>query len=135
MELSNVRQFLDLSNVRQFLIERAGLTQETISKGSFDAEFETILGALIDIHRGKEVLYGNYIKTHGSEPETFSIVQHFCDMKRKYIRAENFVKIKSEKEFDIDLVELIDTYSDLAVYAAMGVQLLIHLKQRKTNDE
>lgn len=122
------------AEIKSLLLRRAGLTVDEVSKGKSDPSFENLMNVLSDIHRGKEVLYGSYLETHGSEPENFCLVSHFCDMKRKYVRAENIVKIKSEGG-DVGLIELLDTYSDLAVYAVMGVQMIIHLQQRKLKQE
>ena len=124
---------LSEQQITQLLVQRAGLTPADVEMGKPDFQFESILRGLVDIHRGKEVLYGNYMETHGSEPENFCLVQHFCDTKRKYVRAENFVKLKSDGK-DLDLMQLLDTYSDLAVYAAMGIQLTLHLIERKKNE-
>lgn len=115
------------------LVGRAGLTKQDVAMGKPDEVFENILEALVQIHRGKEVLYGNYMETHGSEPENFCLIQHFCDLKRKYVRAENFVKLKAEGK-PLDLNQLVDTYSDLAVYAAMGIQLTYHLMDERKKD-
>lgn len=120
---------IDQESIRKLIVERAGLTQKDIEQGKPDQVFETIVAALVDVHRGKEVLYGNYMETHGSEPENFCIIQHFCDTKRKYVRSENFVKLKADNK-DVELVQLLDTYADMAVYSIMGVQLIMHLMTR-----
>lgn len=117
-------------DMRAKLLERAGLTEEMVSRGKVDYAFEEILEAMREIHRGKEVLYGNYMETHGDEGETFSLIQHFCDTKRKYVRAENFVKQQADGG-NISLDELLDTYCDLAVYSIIGVQLIFHLLEKR----
>lgn len=114
---------------RILLLQRAGITDELLEVGEVDQLFEKILEALGAIHRGKEALYGNYLETHGDEPTNFALVQHFCDLKRKFVRAENFVKKRLDGQ-NISLVEMLDTYSDMAVYGAMGVQLCLHLMTR-----
>ena len=119
------------SLVRKLIIDRAGLSQAEVAAGKADPDFEAIVDALVDVHRGKEVLYGNYMETHGSEPENFCLIQHFCDTKRKYVRAENFVKLKADNK-SVELVQLLDTYADMAVYSIMGVQMVMHLMNRKT---
>lgn len=124
---------MDKSHIIDTLVERAGLSFNDVVMGAHDPDFEAITEAMIQIHRGKEVLYGNYLKTHGSEPAKFSLIQHFCDTKRKYVRAENFIKLHSEDKAP-SLEQLMDTYSDLAVYAIMGVQLVFHLMAREDKE-
>lgn len=118
-----------------FLVKRSGLTDEEIAKGKPDLNFERILKGLCDIHRGKEALYGNYLETHGKDPDAFFLTQHFCDLKRKYVRAENFIKQFDPKDKDgIQLEQLIDTYSDMAVYAVMGIQAVFHIINRRVDE-
>lgn len=119
--------------LRDELIARAGIDSRTIDMGRPDDMFNSILDALRDIHRGKEVLYGDYLKTHGSEPDQFFLTQHFCDLKRKYVRADNFIKRYIEDKNSISLDQLLDTYSDLAVYAIMGIQCINHVMERAQN--
>lgn len=119
-------------NIADLMIERAGLSSKILSHSVSDPQFDLILQGIRQIHNGKEVLYGQYIKTHGEDPKLFALMEHFADIKRKFIRAETFLK-KSMSGHDIDLVELFDTYVDIAVYGALGVQLLSHL-MRKQNE-
>lgn len=112
------------------LIKRAGLTIDMVEKGKRDHYFEEILDGLEMVHRGKEVLYGRYLEIHGSDPQMFALMEHFADLKRKYVRAEHFMK-HSMEGVEIDILELYDTYTDMAVYAAMGVQLIEHLMERE----
>lgn len=120
----------DPSTIRGFealyelLLKRAGLSPEHIAKGRDDAEFRAILEALAAIRRGKEVLYGDYMQTHGESPT--ALVEHYCDVKRKFVRAQGFVAKRLEGD-KIDLHELLDTYSDLAVYSVLGIKLLRHM--------
>lgn len=111
------------------LISRAGLSKEMIEKGRDDLRFINVMQAMEQIHKGKEVLYGNYLETHGRDPELFALMEHFADLKRKYIRAETFIKKRADGD-DIPLLELLDTYMDMSVYAAMGVDLIRHLMER-----
>ncbi len=114
--------------------DRAGVTSMLAQASPPSEDFVAILEGMKDIHRAKTILYGNYIKTHGSDPQLFALMEHFSDIKRKYVRAEHFMKlVMSGKDMSTD--ELFDTYSDLAVYAAMGVQLLIHLGERDQNEQ
>ena len=114
--------------------DMAGVTSTLAQAGPPNEDFVAILEGMKDIHRAKTVLYGDYLKTHGSDPQLFALMEHFADIKRKYVRAENFMKlVMSGKDMSTD--ELFDTYSDLAVYAAMGVQLLIHLGERDQNEQ
>ncbi len=112
------------------MIERSGLTSEIIDKGAPDPRFSKILSGMTHIHKGKEVLYGSYLETHGDDPELFALMEHFADLKRKYIRAEHFMKKRMEGQ-DIELEELFDTYSDMAVYAAMGIDLIYYIMEQK----
>lgn len=117
------------------LIERAGLTNDIMAKAKINSDFEAITDVLKDIHAGKSVLYGDYMKTHGADSENWGIIQHFLDLKRKYVRAENFVDRKVNGE-DIELEEMLDTYSDMAVYSIMGVQIIFkYIKERDEKDE
>ncbi len=119
-----------MMDVTCLMIERAGLTTEIIMKGTEDPRLEKVLHAMGVIHKGKEVLYGSYLETHGDDPELFALMEHFADLKRKYIRAEHFMKKRMEGQ-DIELEELFDTYSDMAVYAAMGIDLIYHIMEKK----
>lgn len=111
------------------MVNRAGLTVDISVRSKNDRTFDAIISGLKRIHDGKEVLYGNYIETHGKDPELFALMEHFADLKRKYIRAEHIMKRLAKGEI-INKMELFDTYSDMAVYAVMGIQLLIHLEER-----
>lgn len=115
------------------LLERAGVNSELISAGMDDPIFEDILEAMKLIHKGKEALYGQYVYTHGNDPTMFALMEHFADLKRKYIRSEQFMKQRMSG-VNIDMAELLDTYSDMAVYAAMGVQLVHHLIKRDSRE-
>lgn len=81
------------------------------------------------IHAAKAVHYGDYIKTHGDETPQLFAVQHFCDIKRKYVRAKTFVERMTRGE-QVDFTDLLDTYSDLAVYAIMGLQMAFHCREK-----
>lgn len=122
------RTFVD---IRELLFARAGLKPRMTELGEEDKMFNAIAETLIAIHRGKEVLYGNYLETHGKEPPQFFLTQHFCDVKRKYVRAENFIRRYVQDKDSIPLEELLDTYSDIAVYAIMGIQAIVKVM----NDE
>lgn len=111
------------------MVNRAGITVDISTKSKVDHTFDAIVEGMIKIHESKQVLYGNYIETHGKDPELFALMEHFCDIKRKYVRAEHYMKRIMIGEH-IDKNQLFDTYSDMAVYAAMGIQLLIHLEER-----
>lgn len=119
----------------QLMIERAGLSHKIIDQGKEDENFLSILHGMALIHKGKEVLYGNYMKTHGNDPENFALMEHYADIKRKWIRADNFMRKRMSGDESIDLMELLDTYSDIAVYAAMGAQLILHLAHRHVHGE
>jgi hypothetical protein len=111
------------------LLKRAGLMPDLIAKGATDAEFSGILEALEAIHRGKEVLYGNYLETHGNSPT--ALVEHFADVKRKWVRYQNFVAKRMGGD-KMDYHELMDTLSDMAVYSVMGIQLVRLLIEKES---
>lgn len=98
-----------------------------------DIKFFSLALALGEIHSAKGKLYGNYIETHGSEPELMSLTQHFCDIKRKFVRAENYIRLRNEGD-KIPLDDLLDTYSDLAVYGIMGLELIFHILERDSGE-
>jgi len=115
--------------MRHDLIQRAGLTEAILQISKKNPKFKEILETMEIIYNGKQVLYGDYLETHGSDPTNLAIAEHYCDIKRKYVRADSAVKkILSGENIDID--ELTDTYLDLAVYGAIGVMLIDHLKER-----
>ena len=114
--------------LREQLIAMASITADDISAGEADIVFDEILVTLRDIHRGKGVLYGDYIKTHGSAKLTMAAIQHFCDIKRKFVRAENIVNDLSEIRDETRIRALLDTYCDMAVYAIMGIHLVAQKK-------
>ena len=113
------------------LLKRAGLDFE--AGGVINPEFEKILEAMLWIHTGKSIQYGDYIKTHGSDPIDFCLMEHYADVKRKFVRADNFLRQKLSGG-KIPIEELLDTYTDLAVYGALGVQLVMHLMEREKNE-
>lgn len=116
---------------RELLLKRAGLTPAMVQRGKTDEFFTVVMDALSDIYKGKQVLYGNYLETHGGDPTQFALMEHFSDIKRKYVRAQAFMKEYFNGSHDMPLDELLDTYSDLAVYGAIGVQLVLHLIARE----
>lgn len=116
---------------KDILLKRAGIPEKTLHNSySPDPDFTMIMDALKRIHTFKGELYGDYQETHGNQPAMMALIEHHCDMKRKAIRAQNFIS-KMASGDPVDLDDLLDTYSDLAVYAAMGVQLIFHLKDRE----
>ena len=120
----------ELNALYSKLIARAGLSTDDVKRGMGNEHFNTIISALSDIHAGKQVLYGDYIKNNGSDAPIFCLMSHFFDIKRKYIRSENFIKdAAAGKKHNIN--SLIDTYSDMAVYAILGIQLIVHLDKRR----
>jgi len=119
-----IAKIADAERLAKMLTDRAGLSTEMIQRGVPDEQFENICNALKQIHRGKEVLYGNYLETHGGDPTNFALMEHFADFKRKYVRAEIYIKKRLEGDVH-DLSQLLDTYSDAAVYALMGIQMCL----------
>jgi hypothetical protein len=117
--------------LRDHLVERSGLTSDIILRSQPDLYFKAILEAMETIKNGKEVLYGDYMQVHGGDPELFALMEHFADVKRKFVRAQEYMK-KRANGADIAMVELLDTYIDMAVYGALGVRLVAHLMERKT---
>lgn len=119
---------MNTHQLTKLILQRSGLSDEMVMKGKSDMQFDAILQALSDVHKGKEVLYGSYLETHGEDPKIFSLVTHYADIKRKFVRVENIIKAMS-KDKDISIDELLDTYADMAVYAVMGIQLINHHKE------
>lgn len=117
-------------SVQFLLLKRAGLSEADVAAGRTDNLFNDIADILKDIHKGKEVLYGDYLITHGSDSDKLFLLQHFCDLKRKYVRYENYSKRVLENK-DVDIYELLDTLSDLAVYSIMGLQMVDELLKRE----
>ena len=125
---------IDLDNglqVVRLTMERAGLTNEVIELATPDNRFDNIVEALRAVHQGKGVLYGNYIETHGTGPELWCLMGHYMDLKRKGIRAEQFMQKRCAGDV-VPIEELLDTYADMAVYAMLGIQLIIHLNNKVT---
>ena len=114
-------------NIKELIIKRSELLPKDIADGKDDLLFDEILRAMRDVHRGKENIYGNYLETHDDEEIATRLLQHFFDVKRKYIRASNFLAKNPMNLDKIDCTQLLDTYMDLAIYSVMGVQLLLHL--------
>lgn len=109
------------------LVARASLTDAIVAKGKSDPDFDSILQGLSAIHKGKEVGYGSYKKANESVPVDFRIIFHYADMRRKFIRLENLAMQATKKDGGVDFFDLLDTYSDLAVYAAMGLQMIFDI--------
>ncbi len=119
-------------DIKQKLIEKSGLTQKEIDSGTNDEDIRIIMDALLEIRQGKEFLHGNYVNTHGQDDYKYALMQHFMDTKRKYLRADHFIKKLISEGEDPDIELLYDTYADLALYAILGVQLVKHLEQRQS---
>lgn len=113
------------------LFKRAGIDTLKDFGGTSDDIFRSITNVILDIHGDKSFLYGNYIETHGNDPELMCLFEHFSDLKRKFVRAENYIRKRADG-VNIDIEELLDTYLDLAVYGALGVQLILHLRRRQS---
>lgn len=111
---------------RRELEQRAGVHEDAQEASTEEcAEFNSLADTLCRIHAVKANHYGDYLKTHGDETKELFAVQHFCDIKRKYVRAKNFIERMTRGE-SVDFHDLLDTYSDLAVYAVMGLQMAFH---------
>lgn len=118
------------------LIKKSGLTTDQIYKQSVDFQFGAILHTLQKIHTGKAVLYGDYIKTHGNQNDLLCLMQLFADMKRKWLRFENWIDIATdENQQTLSQDELLDTFSDLAVYSVMAIQMLDYLEKKRNENE
>lgn len=92
-------------------------------------QFNMLVSCLMNIYSAKAVHYGSYIKTHGDDSPQLFAVEHFCDIKRKYVRAKTFIERMTRGEL-VDFTDLLDTYSDLAVYAVMGLQMVFHCREK-----
>lgn len=110
-------------DIVETLVHQADLSREVLDCATNDHEFLKVLHGLEQIHNGKGVLYGNYLETHGQGNELLCLTEHFCDMKRKYIRADHYIKQRFNDN-NLPLTELLKSYSDLAVYAMLGLQLV-----------
>lgn len=113
-----------LAKIAEELIRRAGLSTDLISGGDPRPSFDAVLIAMSKIRRGKEALYGSFIENKKGDSVNFALIGHFVDMRRKWARANTFIQGKFEEDKDFEIEELLDTYIDLAVYAALGVQLI-----------
>ena len=117
------------------IVALSHLTPEELETGIADPEMEHIFQAFLMIHKGKQALYGNYIDTHGSKPTQRALIQHWCDMERKYTRANNIIDKMSSGEMPFDANRMIECYTDIAIYATIGVQLVYHLQHREQRGE
>lgn len=121
------------TNIRDNLIKFSGMSTEEINQASKvkqDQDFEMIIETLKEIHRAKGVLYGNYIETHGCDPELLALTEHYADVKRKFVRADNYMKQRHNGK-DLSPTLLIDTYMDMAVYSILGIQLAMEKAERR----
>lgn len=117
------------------LMRRASVVPEAPEAETDEQQqFRALANALVSIHGAKAVHYGDYLKTHGDESVQLFAVQHFCDIKRKYVRAKTFIERMTRGE-KIDFTDLLDTYSDLAVYAIMGLQMAFHCRDKSAYPE
>ena len=114
--------------VHEILLERSGLSERDVMEGKIDITFELIATMLTKIHQGKSVLYGDYIKTHADDNYKLGFTQHYCDIKRKWVRYDNFIRLLSDDKYP-DRLELVDTLADMAVYAIIGLQLIDHYNE------
>lgn len=113
---------------------RAGVHPDALESDSEEVfEFNSFANAMCSIHAAKAIHYGDYLKTHGDESVELFAVQHFCDIKRKYVRAKTFIERMTRGE-SVDFTDLLDTYSDLAVYAVMGLQMAFHCREKTQVD-
>lgn len=129
----------DLPELSQELLKRAGITDELLAASKKpDVEFEEIVDTLKLIHQGKAVLYGNYIESHKNDGDLLMLVEHYADLKRKYVRVDNFVKKMVNEGEKISYEEQLDSFSDLAVYSLLGIQVALYLRKKermeKTSD-
>lgn len=113
------------------LLRRASIHEDAREADTEEtSQFNYMLEAIKRIHHVKALGYGDYIKTHGDESKELFATQHFCDIKRKYVRAKNFIERMTRGE-TVDFHDLLDTYSDLAVYAVMGLQMAFHVIEKE----
>ena len=111
------------------LIEKlSGVEQLEFDLKDVNPEFVAIVEKLISVHAGKSLLYGDYIDNR-DEKDSVAIFEHYNDIKRKFIRVENFYTRTVIGE-QVDIKELIDTYTDLAVYSILGLQLIFHIMEK-----
>ena len=113
------------------MLRRAGLTNDIIRLGIEDEHFREVLETMLTIHTGKQVLYGDYQEKHGDEPRLFSLMLIYSDIKRKFTRIENYMLAAAAGKTTIPVEELLDTYMDIAVYGAMGVELIQNMLEKE----
>lgn len=125
-------------DVEELIYKHSGLPDSLLNDDSRiepQGKMGQILGALYHVHRGKGVLYGNFINNKKNSPELLAIIEHYCDIKRKWVRINNIIHklsnfgpqnpVEEISESDLKLA-LFETYTDLAVYSAMGLELIHH---------
>lgn len=120
-----------INHKRRELEQRAGVHEDAQEASTEEcAEFNSLADTLCRIHAVKAIHYGDYLKTHGDETKELFATQHFCDIKRKYVRAKTFIERMTRGE-TVDFHDLLDTYSDLAVYAVMGLQMAFSVIEKE----
>lgn len=112
------------------LLTRASIHPDAVGAETMETkEFKELVDALQRIYAVKATHYGSYIATHGQDSPQLFATEHFCDIKRKYVRAKTFIERMTRGEV-VDFTDLLDTYSDLAVYAIMGLQMAFHCREK-----
>ena len=122
---------MDTYDQGSLILSKSGVTDSSpqVSHSEEHHQYAVFSDVLVKIHGAKAVQYGDYLKTHGDETSQLFAMQHFCDIKRKYVRAKVFMERMARGE-DVNFEELLDTYSDLAVYAIMGLQMAFHCMEK-----
>jgi len=127
---------MDTYDQGSLILSKSGVTDSSpqVSHSEEHHQYAVFSDVLVKIHGAKAVQYGDYLKTHGDETSQLFAMQHFCDIKRKYVRAKVFMERMARGE-DVNFEDLLDTYSDLAVYAIMGLQMAFHCMEKTEQPE
>lgn len=111
-------------NIREVLLKRAGIEMHNHQPNLIiESDLLHIVEALLDIHRIKGQVYGDYVRNKFQEGKDTALFAHFIDIQRKFMRAKN-INIMLMKGQHHDRDDLFDTYSDLAVYSILGILLI-----------
>lgn len=111
---------------RQFILGAAGVdpSQLPLSPPK-DTDMACLIEALYDVYLDKSRQYGDYVDEQIKDPE-FAVIDHFVNIRRKFIRARNQVS-ECLKNPSLNRAVLVDTYADMAVYSMLGVILAYRL--------
>lgn len=119
--VSNPPVNMEMYKLRSLLLERAGVSMDRLPFELPESKFKDILKVLEEIQHVKAQQYGDYIKQQKDVTARLALFDHFVNIRRKFKRAEHTIERIVDREANPD--DLLDTYSDLAVYAVLGIML------------